>query len=489
MKKIAVLLLGLFLFRCIPEFLAGWIPLGFDTVTYYAPFLKSVSVLGLDALLRVVYSQTAFLMYLLLFPIGLVGAPPLLVVKIVSPVLFSFLGLACFLILRDVLNIVEKEAFVLTFFMCLNFMVLRFSWDMWRNSLGLVFYFLSLRELKFLENNFHGFNRILLFSVLSVFSSEFTAVLTGFTMLTGGFHSIIRPRKVTFRDLSLVLLGVLCGLIVFYYTRLILVFPAPILDYPVEFATRSVLAFPYNYISGGDWYGFENYFEAVLPPLILVAFTLAPITPLLVKARFESKWLNIFLFFCLISSLSIVIYPYAAVPFWHRWVFMLVYPFLFYGFKRLSTLDKRFKYGYFTLTLIFALGYVTLPPACAFPYYSMTPITYRYIPTSMLQNSIPLEDSPSVVEVLNWLNTHAPSNSCLMTYEPFTGWSRLYTSSNITVIPFNLSLEALQTGLKYYSHVYVIWWIRGVGWYNWNPPLYLTVNYSYGRIAVYSYTP
>ncbi len=489
--KLFILWLSLLLFRLIPEFLAGWAPIGFDTITYYAPFLSEVQKQGFYSLVRIVFSQTAPLMYFLLYPVGLTGLNPILLTKIVSPFIFSFLGLAFFTVLKDVLKIEFKGAVLLTFFACIYFMVLRFSWDMWRNTLGLIFYFMCLRELTFFDLNKGSLVKLLSLSLLSATSSELTAVLVAVTLCLGGLHKLIKTRRLTSFIIVLFIIGSLCSLFIVYYAHILKVFSPIPPDYPLEFISGGAgfTPFPYNYIGVGDWYGFENYFEAVSTPILLFLFISAPILPLLFKQRFEYKYVNIFLFTCLIGSFSIIILPYAAIPVWHRWMFMLIFPLLFYASKKLSQLDKRLKYGYFTLILVFGLGYAVPPSSTAFPYYSISPVTYKYIPTSMLQNSIPLEDSPSVVEVLNWLNTHSVSNSCLMAYEPFTGWSRLYTSSNITVIPFNLSVEMLNLGLKYYSHVYVIWWIRGVGWYNWEPPLYLVENYTYGRIALYSYSP
>ena len=478
-------------FRIIPEVLAGGFPIGFDTVTYYAPFIRGVQTLGFNSLLRVLFSQTAPLMYFILFPLGLTGVPPILLTKIVSPIIFGFTGLAVFTVLKDVLKISRGEAVLLAFFMCVNFMVLRFSWDMWRNSLGLIFYLLCFRELTFFDLNRRVGFKLLLFSLLSATSSELTAVLVAATMCLGGLHKLIKIRRLTSFTVILFIIGCLSGVLVFYYAHILQVFTPMPPDYPLEFISGAggFASFQYDYIGGGGWYGFENYSEAVLTPIIIFLFISAPILPLLFKQKFECKWVNIFLLTCLIGSVSIIIFPYAAIPVWHRWMFMLVFPLLFYASKKLSSLGKRLKYGYFTLILVFGLGYAVLPPSTPFPYYSISSITYKYIPTSMLQNSISLEDSPSVITVLNWLDTYGFSNSCLMAYEPFMGWSRLYLQGDITIIPYDLSTSMLDLGLEYYDNVYVIWWIRGTGWYDWTPPPSLIEVFSSGDIAVYIYSP
>ncbi|MHA1754088.1 MAG: hypothetical protein ACTSYR_01050 [Candidatus Odinarchaeia archaeon] len=476
--------------RSIPELLAGWVPIGFDTITYYAPFIYEVQTGFLTPLIRVISSQVAPFTYIILTLFAFIPAHPLLIIKIASPVIFGFTGLVIYVFSKSVFRLNQQESFFLTVFICLNFVFLRFSWDMWRNLIGLIFYLLAIREILLSELTGKASYRIILFSLLCIVSHELITVLFASTLILLVLHNLIKKRY--FNRLTMVLASmiIISILSIFFYAHWLNIFSTPSHGWPEEFWSGGIpLSFPYNYLSGGDWYHFNSYIEAVFTPLILLGFMFAPILPLMIKIQLKSKWLNIFIVICLISTVSIIIYPYAAIPVWHRWAFMLAIPLLMYSGMAWLKLNKQLKCVYLMVILVFAGGYMCLPPDNAFPYYSMTQVTFRYFPTSMLQNSVPLIDTPSVVNALKWLSVNAPINSCILTYEPFMGWVRMFVDSKITIIPYNLTTTSLERADELFEKVYLIWWVEGVDWYNWMPSPSFNVNYSIGRIAIYCYTP
>src|SRR6266851_6305548 len=77
------------LVRSVPEILSGPYPLGFDTVWFYAPFVKSVEAQGFGvALLSLISTHSAPLMFVLLGIVAsLSKADPLLITKAFGPFL------------------------------------------------------------------------------------------------------------------------------------------------------------------------------------------------------------------------------------------------------------------------------------------------------------------------------------------------------------------------------------------------------------------
>ena len=131
-----------------------------------------------------------------------------------------------------------------------------------------------------------------------------------------------------------------------------------------------------------------------------------------------------------------------------------------------------------------------LTPQNAFPYYAVLPSTYKYMPTSMLQNSVSSRGSFDVMESLKWLNSNFRTGSCLLVHESFTGWSKLYLTDSITAIPYNLSSTVPQAAASYYESVYLIWWARNITSHEWTPPsqfIQIHQNGEIGEIAIFEY--
>lgn len=67
------------------------------------------------------------------------------------------------------------------------------------------------------------------------------------------------------------------------------------------------------------------------------------------------------------------------------------------GFKKVKFgLPKKVLVGFAT---VLSFSFVFLPAEAAFPYFRLYPY---YVPSSMLQNSVPLSDCSDVVAALNW---------------------------------------------------------------------------------------
>jgi len=69
-----------------------------------------------------------------------------------------------------------------------------------------------------------------------------------------------------------------------------------------------------------------------------------------------------------------------------------------------------------------------------FPYYAI-PQFHIYVPSSMLQNTVPQSDCQYVVHALNWLKNHMGENSVLLTHTAFHGWALLTHNMN-QVVPY-----------------------------------------------------
>src|SRR5439155_24981339 len=128
--------------------------------------------------------QAAPFVYVLL---GLVAiathAAPFAVTKGAAPLLYGFLGLSLYSFGRRGLGWSKERSLLLVGVSALYFVPLRFSWYMYKNTLGLSFFFLVLADL----GRTHGGRCrlvLVLGAALCILSSELTAALLAGTALS-----------------------------------------------------------------------------------------------------------------------------------------------------------------------------------------------------------------------------------------------------------------------------------------------------------------
>ena len=183
---------------------------------------------------------------------------------------------------------------------------------------------------------------------------------------------------------------------------------------------------------------------------------------------------------------------------------MLTYPFAFYATESLSRLKsikwKRFKITAYKLvilyivlsTAIFSFGFILMNPEKPFFYFNPTQfnIYSSQVPTSMLQNTIPISDCQSTTNALQWFKYNVNSSALLLTHTAFYGWALLTLNENqVKNYGFEDPTTAATTFTQEgFTQIYLIWWINGQGWYG-QPSLPSAFHqvYQNGKIAIYSY--
>jgi hypothetical protein len=110
----------------------------------------------------------------------------------------------------------------------------------------------------------------------------------------------------------------------------------------------------------------------------------------------------------------------------------------------------------------------------------------------MLQNTVPIYDCPDVENAVNWVKDNMNGSDALLAHRAFYGWalSRIDEKQVILYEYDNPADAAASNSTLGYSHLYLIWWVNGKGWYNLPsvPPVFSEA-YRSGSIAVYVYNP
>jgi hypothetical protein len=478
-----------FILRLIPEILFPNYPVGFDTVTYYAPIIRRWLNYGVDWLFAF---QEAPLLYLIIYAIcKLSKADVFLVLKFIGPILYGLLGLSVFYFTQAVLKWDFKKGLACVFFLFFQAASLRISWDLWRNLLGAI---LLLIALSFLIRKGDGKNVLSLaaLSFLTVLTNQFSAtILFG----TAGLFLIGRGWR-NLKEYKWHLTAVVAAFITFIINAYLIVFinAAGRSNFISLLSVRAELS---NYL---DIYG--SYMELSADFWTLFALCFCSVVPLVVIGIYNEPMLKAFTIFSSACAFSMLVFPWLGLPQWWRWTLFLIFPFSFYAvngvdkilalsikavdFRGIKLLNvKRF-------TLIFwlaALLIYSYPSAFYMSSSASHPHAYftdglanRYVPSTMLSSSINPSDIQATIDCLKWLNNNMEGSSCVLVEERFLGWAELSLSEDkwIVAYPCHTSYEpALELALaRGFQNIYLIWLSS-------RHTSNFTVVYTAGNIAIY----
>jgi hypothetical protein len=502
---VACLSLGFFV-RLIPELLAFPLPIGFDTV-YYAVVMKSGVILPHWSS----FFTSSWLLYALIVPLySLSQVDPFLLLKVVAPLLFGLNVAGVYWFSRKILGWDLRMGFLAGFFFALQLASLRISWDLLRNTLGLGILLFALSYTKEVGSK-RGFALFASLSLLTVFAHEYAAV----TLLVVAVGLVVwrfvrrqvdsaskRLALAVLPALTVVMTGVWLRIFPVHYTLGTNVISAG----DAVSAQQGKLFFMVDYLriqTSVDNYA--SYWTLALSVGLLFAVLYLPYLFLVVKGFFRSRILSLWTMLLLVGAFGCLTVPFFALEYWHRWMFMLVYPFTFFavnGFSKLlqpetSSGEKTRSFRWFSnkkaavtvlLTLSLGVAYLATPVLMVYADVSVPSATdtYLYFSTSP---TVPYEDVNSVVQAMSWLNGNMDAASCVVLQNAFTSWGQLYLDKSHEIVHFNNDVNfAVNTAFGHgFSRVFFVWWNTPIGWYGISVPQSFVSVQDFGRISVYAY--
>jgi hypothetical protein len=182
-------------------------------------------------------------------------------------------------------------------------------------------------------------------------------------------------------------------------------------------------------------------------------------------------------------------------------MFLLVIPYTFYVISHLIQLSsnsqlRRYR-RIFPSLLIVILGlstifYLTMPHSFPIsPYAALNPSS-KYSPTTMMRNTLALDDVPYLRHVFTWLNHTTDPSSCLLVKDAYVDWAKILALKNMTLI--NYRNQDVFDGVQFartlpYTDIYWIWWDNGIGvqWYGQEVPNNFLPVYQANTIVIYKY--
>jgi len=431
---LSVFLVGVVL-RGIPELLVSWYPVGYETITSYAPPMFAFGERGLVDVFVEFFWHGPLLYVLLWFGRVLSGAHPFLILKVIGPVLYGCLAASFFTFLKHGLRFDWKTAFVGTLILIFQVATLRISWDRFRNLLGLTFVFVTLSILK--SNHKSKWWFVGIFAVLTALSREYVAFVLFVTVL--GFAVLEKKNR------TIALIALAPALTVFFFTN----FPRQVvLSYILE-----------------RQYALNNYSERVYDVFSIFMLCYLPLLLFVLKGFKRDRLLDSMLSWLLLGSFSVVISPWLAVWGYQRWLMLLVFPLSVYavrGLERFQLIDKTNLKKLAAVILVFTM--IGVGYSSGFFSYAWV-MSNSWVPVSLVQSSIAWDQVDYVKEVLSWLDENAMFNSSVLSEERFYGWTLIYlkrANNDVKVVPYGANSSptpALEKALgDGFSWVYLIWY-------------------------------
>ena len=494
--------------RLVPELLSYPHPIGFDTV-YYAWRIKSGVVW---------YNWSEFfsswLFYGILVPVyNYVQGNPFLVLKVSAPLLFGLNACGIYYFARKALNWTSRKALFSALVFSFQVAALAISWEFYRNLLGLGFLLFALAFLKDVGKGVKESLLFVLFSVLVMFSHEFTSIILFVAVAGVALISYLKNARAT----VIRILGAFAPALALFLGKIYFI------AFPVAYTVHAGLVLK-AYQAAGHYGGvlglFANYlrvFDTVQSyPSYFVLFSsvfslfvllFVFVLPLVLVGFFRDRVLDSWFGLLLAGGFGAVIVPWFAPDMWSRWMLMLVYPFTFYAangigkivhagglsvspsWRRLNWLkvSKRAAKGLLVVSSCFGLVFMACP--LLFGRFGLVglPTTVNYVPSTMQSNSLPLVDVDDAVNALKWVNARMDNSSAFLAQDAFYSWSQLYLSDKHAMVYFKNDFDrAIAVAHEHgFDTVYFVWWNTNIDWYGITVPSSFVQLTSFGRISVY----
>ncbi len=454
----SVFLLGIVL-RGIPELLVPQYPVGYETITHYAPPMFAFREQGLADVFVEFFRFGPLFYTLMWFAHVMSRAHPYLILKVVGPLLYGGLTVSFLLFLKRGLRLDGKMAFVATLLLVFQVAALRESWDRFRNVLGLIFVFAALTALR----SDHRFRWPLVagLAVFTALSREYIALVLFVAVL--GFAFLER------KDRMMSLIALAPALVVF-----------AVINFPRQLWWSYILDGQCGqYASGSYWWVVQDAFS-------IFAVCFLPLLPLVVKGFRRDGLLDPMIGLLLLGSFSVIVSPWFAVPGYQRWMVLLVFPFSVYavrGFERFRLFDKR---GFRKLVVILLI-FMVIGVGYSSGAFSYVVLPNSWVPNNLVQSSIGWNQIDDVRGILRWLNEKAASNSSILVEERFYGWTLIYlkrANDDVKVIAYtanSLPQHALEKALSDgFRWIYLIWYTDS-SWKNFE------ILYSQNNVSIFLY--
>ena len=470
-----------FLIRAVPQLIVWPSPLGYDVVAVYAPFIALVRQNGFAfEAAHIIDAPMAPLIFLILGTTGIaLPVSAFTIAAFTAPVLYGTLGLSLFTFIRGRFHWPSRDSLFAVLLTTLYLLPLRYSWDSLKDLLGLAAFFAALARLPS-DQHPRSWSMFAILATISVLTEEVEAVLVSalaaymFVRSFKGNRRQWKPWLTTF---------VTCTLLVILYSHLLIPSgPSPFPPYG-PLPKQPPLG---NYLVSG-LSPYQYYVNLSIGATLLIVLGLAPIIFPVLKGYFRERVLSGLLLLLSLATLSVYL-PGLTVNIWPTWLLLLSFPLLLYAYQGFRKINRGLTGLLLAFILLTSTGFIVLTPQNALPYLT-SEHTRPYIPTSLMQNTIPLDRVRSVENCVWWLNAKVGPEDVLVVSNAFYGYVQvegkpmpIYTFYNVKEIDWSSFRDK--------QMIYSISWSDQSNWYVGGelPPMFHVV-FSSDNVGVFRADP
>jgi hypothetical protein len=147
-----------------------------------------------------------------------------------------------------------------------------------------------------------------------------------------------------------------------------------------------------------------------------------------------------------------------------------------------------------SIYMVVAVLYMASPTTSPVSTYAVLWPASKFSPATMMANTVPVQDTQSTVQAIQWLNqAMEPESSCLIAREVFVNWAKINLRTDATIVHYAENLTdgiGLANSLGF-KDIYWIWWIDNITgqlWYGQPVPDTFTPIHREGNIVIYNYS-
>lgn len=412
--------------RLIPQLIAFPYPIGYDSITYYLPELVKINInevkesiefpiyLYVVNLFSTIFSQNLYYSFL---------GSGIILYGIFSVTIFFI----CYRVIRQSLN----KSLYISIFVIFQLPILRISWDLFRDLFSLIFLNVFLiifsnlisriklaSTLYVILNNFAAF----LVTVLTIFSDRMIGMLL--ILISFAYSIFYKVKFIFFINLFLALIF----LIYFYlYDK-----TTAISIRENFFVVLTSVSNHTNEYSPIDVMVLFLSLLGILIPIFIVGFKVSSIKNI--------NLIKIPLIFSFLFSFSWIVVPNYSFLAPERWIIILSIFFSMVsviGFLDISekinknSRKKLVQITFLTGFVVYGICYVVLPYEHPLSIPALFKNNTSFIfPSAMIFNSLNIKDNNDVVNIIDWINSHTPSDSVIIGSKHWRGWFNLLLNTN-----------------------------------------------------------
>lgn len=424
--------------KIVIELIAYPYPIGYDVVNYYIPMLSNFENEWTSIL-----KEYPFYTYVLHLVQNLTGLSAQNTVSMIAALIFGLFAVSIFSLGKALIRNSNHLPLLISLFVILQIPVLRTTWDLHRDMFSLTMMFFAVSIIIKLRNSYP--NRFLDLAFLSSLSFTVLSVISD-RMVGAWLISVYGICNILYRERT-VAINFVVALVSFIAVLAVTDDGYSIINSAIRSISDQGLDGQISSEAGqlSDSYNPNNLFSYFIALNIL----LVPLG-IIGYMRLENQMLKVILIVAFVSSITWLIFPHSSELVADRWTLLFgisLSVFSGFGFVRIiQTMSVRLRNNYLYILvsaiifLVFAqlgITYAVLPYEAQLSMIGLFDENiHKFIPKSMQFNSVKVNQSPIILDVVHWINENTPAQSKIIGSNDWRGWFILELTDNRSYVGY-----------------------------------------------------